>query len=549
MRFLLLLPLLLLSNPVFPQRIFTKGVNLTEWFQEKSVQDIQFNKYTKKDFMDIKKLGCDVIRLPINLHAMTTGAPNYIIEPLFFRFLDEAVSYAEELNLSLIIDNHTFDPFIDTTPDVEKILLKVWPQIVQRYKNRGEFLYYEILNEPHGIDPVLWGQIEYRVLKKIRQIDRRHMVIVGGGNWNDIESLNQLPDFQDDKIIYTFHFYQPFLFTHQGADWSTPSLASLKGVAYPYDKNNPPALPPELANTWIEQNILEEYPRTANDKSLEEEIALAAKFRDKTGKPVFCGEFGVYNVNAQNSHRVYWYQAVTKILNKYSIPRTSWDYQSGFGLFKKDSFEIFESDLNLPLLKALELNEIPQHKMEIAPETNGFVIFDQYPGRGMRTFSYISNGEINLYDDSILQNKNFAIRMENLNQYESLNFQFFPKKDLSLLVKNKLCLIMKIKADPGFKDMEIRFLSVSKNDPLKVGWRMSATLDEKYLTKTEDWQIIKIPLPAFSETGAWNDAWYDPRGIFDWTQIETFQIVAENGKWNNVGIYIAEIKISDMKFE
>ena len=63
---------------------FTRGVNLTMWLQETSVKQIQFSKYTKKDFENIKLLGCDVIRLPINMHAMTKGAPNYVIEPLLF---------------------------------------------------------------------------------------------------------------------------------------------------------------------------------------------------------------------------------------------------------------------------------------------------------------------------------------------------------------------------------------------------------------------------------------------------------------------------------
>jgi len=55
---------------------FHRGVNLTGWFQADSPRQIQFTKFTKQDFLDIKSLGCDVIRLPINLHFMTSGAPD-----------------------------------------------------------------------------------------------------------------------------------------------------------------------------------------------------------------------------------------------------------------------------------------------------------------------------------------------------------------------------------------------------------------------------------------------------------------------------------------
>ena len=50
---------------------FSKGVNLTEWFQAGSASQIDFSKFTFEDVKDIKSLGVDVIRLPINLHAMT----------------------------------------------------------------------------------------------------------------------------------------------------------------------------------------------------------------------------------------------------------------------------------------------------------------------------------------------------------------------------------------------------------------------------------------------------------------------------------------------
>jgi endoglucanase len=70
---------------------FSKGVNLTNWFQSSDLGQVQFSKYTKKDFENIKSLGCDVIRLPVNLIYMTGGKPDYTLSPLFLQFLDEAV--------------------------------------------------------------------------------------------------------------------------------------------------------------------------------------------------------------------------------------------------------------------------------------------------------------------------------------------------------------------------------------------------------------------------------------------------------------------------
>ena len=100
---------------------------------------------------------------------MTSGTPDYTLDPLFLDFLDQAVDWSEELNIYLILDNHSFDPAVSTNPDVENILIKVWSQLAARYKGRSDFLLYEVLNEPHGISDNLWGNIQQSVIDAIRE--------------------------------------------------------------------------------------------------------------------------------------------------------------------------------------------------------------------------------------------------------------------------------------------------------------------------------------------------------------------------------------------
>ena len=162
----LILSILLLSTQLHGQDSatalpFSKGVNLTNWFQANSPGSIDFSKYTYEDFSDIKTLGVDVIRLPINLHSMTQGAPDYSLDPWFF--LDKVVDWAEELDLYLILDNHTFDPSDATNPQIGDILNPVWLQMAQHFNSRSDKILYEILNEPHGISRQIFG-ILYRVM-------------------------------------------------------------------------------------------------------------------------------------------------------------------------------------------------------------------------------------------------------------------------------------------------------------------------------------------------------------------------------------------------
>src|SRR5665647_291236 len=118
------------------QAPFSRGVNLTGWFQTSNPRQIQFSKYSKKDFENIKSLGCDAIRLPINLFYMTNGSPDYTVDPLFFSFLDQAVDWAESLHMYLIIDNHSSDDIASQNPNLETVLSKVWIQMADHYKAR-----------------------------------------------------------------------------------------------------------------------------------------------------------------------------------------------------------------------------------------------------------------------------------------------------------------------------------------------------------------------------------------------------------------------------
>ena len=145
---ILLLTLQMCHTDLFSQISvpFNKGVNLTNWFQVNEVGQIQINKYTKKDFEQLKSLGCDVIRLPIHLHSHSSGQPNFEVNPLLFEFLDEIVAWAEDLNMHLILDNHTFDPSGFTPFNIDLPLLKIWPQIASHFNGKYKHIYFEIFN-------------------------------------------------------------------------------------------------------------------------------------------------------------------------------------------------------------------------------------------------------------------------------------------------------------------------------------------------------------------------------------------------------------------
>jgi endoglucanase len=525
--YLLILVFIFITSTLNAQAPFSRGVNLTGWFQTDSPGQIQFTKFTKQDFADIKSLGCDVIRLPINMHAMTSGSPDYTFDPLYFSFLDSAVTWCEDLNIYLMLDNHSFDPSVNTQPAIVNILIKVWEQMAEHYKNRSDYVLYEVLNEPHGISAADWGEIQKQVISAIRAIDTKHTIVVGGTGYNSYNELNSLPFYTDTNLLYTFHFYDPFVFTHQGASWSDPSMVPLAGVPFPYNPSEMPLCPPSLQNTWIGSS-LNNYPAEGNVSYIKNLIDKAVSFRDSRGVNVFCGEFGVYIPNSDNADRCNWYKVVKDYLDEKNIPWTIWDYKGGFGLFNKGSDEFFEHDLNVRLLDSLGFTVPEQTPFTIKPDSVGFMIYTDYTAHGIESSSY-GAGPVNFYSSILPSNNSYCLSWYDFSQYNAVVFNFVPDKDLSRLVSENYALDFMIRgSEPGIK-FEIRFKDTKTSEPGDHPWRMGTTIDEADAAWDRKWHHIHIPLSSFVERGSWdNNTWYTPvPGTFDWSKVDVLEISTE----------------------
>jgi endoglucanase len=524
---------------------FSRGVNLTGWFQTSSPQQIQFKKYTKKDFENIKSLGCDVIRLPINLFYMTSGKPDYIMDTLFYDFLDQAVTWAEELNLYLIIDNHTADDIASKNPDLENVLSMVWLQLAEHYKNRSSFILYEIMNEPNGITTQSWGRIQQTAINTIRSVDTLHTIVVGASAYNGYNDLSLLPAYTDNKLIYTFHFYDPFVFTHQGAGWPVPSLEPLTRIPFPYIADSIQVLPDVLKGTWLE-NAYNNYPTDGTVAKVKQLIDIAAAFKTNRQVPVYCGEYGVYNRYSKETERVYWYGEVRKYLEEKGIPWTTWDYQGGFGLFKRGSGEMFDYDLDTSLVRALGLNVPGQEVFEMKPDTAGFIVYDDYIGEQITESSYANGGNINFYFSQMPNNGKYCLYWTGSDQYGTVGFNMAPDRDLSTLVSENYALSFLVRGNnPGTK-LEVRFTD-TKTDADDHPWRMNYTITESIAPWDGKWHKIYLPLSNFTDQGSYdNGTWYSPIGAFDWAAVDKFEIVTEQGSLAGKTFFFDNITITNL---
>ncbi|MEN6575557.1 MAG: glycoside hydrolase family 5 protein [Phycisphaerales bacterium] len=523
---------------------FHRGVNLTGWLQAGSAREIPFTQFTKQDFINIKSLGCDVIRLPINLHFMTDGDPNYTIDPLFFYFLDQVVDWCEELQIHLILDNHTFDVDASTDVNANMVLVPVWTQMAEHYKDRSAYLYYEVLNEPHGITDSRWAQIQKEVIVAIRAVDPTHAIVITGAGWGSYNNLKYVPVYRYDNLIYTFHFYDPFMFTHQGASWTDPSMEPLAGVPFPYGAGPMPACPEELKGTWIDSSLAA-YPSDGTVDHVKELIDIAVAFRDQRQTRIFCGEFGVYRRNSDNDQRVYWYEIVREYLEEKGIPWTIWDYQGGFGLFNAGSNELFEHDLNVPMVEALGLTAPEQTPFVLTPDSVGFDLYADSVAQGVSNSGYSSQGVVDYYWDAEPAAGAYSIYCTGFARYNAIGFDFRPDKDLTYLVQHGSALDLWVRGDtPGAK-IELRFLDTKTDDPADHPWRMGTAIDGAVAPWDSQWHHVQIPLSSFKDRGSWDGAWFNPKGAFDWSAVDRFEIVSEYHDFVGMQFWFDEIRVTD----
>ena len=283
----------------------------------------------KADFELLKTLGFKTIRLPVAFAFFNT---QHVLQDKVFNRIDGVLKLCKIYGFKLIIDNHygnlNDDNYLTETPKI----IALWLNLTKRYIHESpDVLFFELYNEPPHMNPQIWHDAANNIVAAIRKIDRQRTLLVGASNFNSIYELSRTVPLTDDNIIYTFHFYEPFFFTHQGADWVGDQVATI-GVPFPYNGENFPKLNPKAKNTWGETNYYQ-YARDGNEQSVKDKLQIVKNWGTKYEVPIICGEYGAYNKYADPDSRCRYIKAVRSTLKSMNIPGILWDYNTNFSIF------------------------------------------------------------------------------------------------------------------------------------------------------------------------------------------------------------------------
>jgi endoglucanase len=488
--------LVLLTLPLGAQ-----GVNLSGWLQPASAGQTPFSRYSQADFRQLALLGVTTVRLPINLLAYVGTAPEFRLDARLFAYLDQAVAWAHEQNFTLVIDNHG-DPLDKRVVGrLGEYLSKVWAQLAKHYRDQPASVVFELQNEPHDLPASLWASAQQTAVAAIRAADPDRILVVTGADWGGIDGLLKLPVLADKHLWYSFHIYDPFEFTHQGADWA--GRAGLTGVRFSASKSEVDKLAASL------------------DK--------VRAFADAHGVKVFCGEFGVFDQFANPADRVLWYRTLRTLLDERHIPWTMWDYRGSFGLFLPGTPERFDSDLNVAQAQALGFHSVPQTAAPALMVFSGGPLYRDAWESGTEESAWIRAGQVDFADPRAPHAGAFSLKLRDLAQYDKVGWDFRTPVDLSALAANGK-LVVWLRASAPFS-LELRFVDEAGGDG-SLPWRMAFTVDERVVPADGAWHPVEVPLASMVETGAWDGSgkgrWFGAQpGSFRWNRVKTFEVVAE----------------------
>ena len=125
-------------------------------------------KTTKEAIQGIKDAGFSTIRIPVSWHNHVSGA-DHTISPEWMDRVNEVVDWALDAGLKVIInihhDNHPeangYYPDKAHLEQSKKYVGDIWSQLAERYKDYGDDLIFESLNEPRlvGHDSEWWSPV------------------------------------------------------------------------------------------------------------------------------------------------------------------------------------------------------------------------------------------------------------------------------------------------------------------------------------------------------------------------------------------------------
>jgi endoglucanase len=336
-----------------------RGVNLSHWFsQAANYSKTHLETHTTaQDIALIKSMGFDHVRFPIEPAPLLADTPDpSILNTAYLQYVDNALDMILATGLAVVIDIHPSDEFKLRMNREERNIeafAKFWRAFATHLSKRDpNLVFLEVINEPMVEDGYRWYGIQGKLIAAIRAGAPNHTIIACGHRWSGLYEMLFLDPYSDPNVIYNFHYYEPFAFTHQGATWAGPNLPFYKNVPYPSSPDAVKLVLDTVQDEPAKYNLLRYGEENWNAARIDRELGMAAAWAAKYHVFITCNEFGAFRKVVRAGDRVMWLHDMRLALEKHGIGWTMWDYAGGFAAVNKTNGQAQEDP---ELLKALGL--------------------------------------------------------------------------------------------------------------------------------------------------------------------------------------------------
>ncbi len=281
------------------------------------------NPKTTKAMIDkVREMGFNAVRVPVTWDTHIGAAPNYTIDETWFNRVEEVVNYALDDNMYVILNLHhenrwNVPTYANETKSKEQ-LTKVWEQIANRFKDYGDYLIFETMNEPRVEGSAAeWSGGTSENRQVINRLNLAAVNTIRGTGGNNAKRFIMVPTHaaaamdatlndlvipnNDSRVIVSIHAYSPYFYA-----------MDIKGTS-----------------SW----------GSSSDKaSLSAELDVLYNRYIKNGRAVIIGEFGTIDKNNLSS-RVAHAEYYAKEARARGIALFWWD-NGYYGPGKGDSWAI-----------------------------------------------------------------------------------------------------------------------------------------------------------------------------------------------------------------
>ncbi len=261
--------------------------------------------FRDEDARIIHGAGFSTVRMPVNFLGHSLAKPPYTLDQRFMARTRHVIDALRASGLGVIVDQHNNQDLSNSPEANRDRLAAVWRQIATELRDEPANVWFELLNEPHNM--LTNGNLLATLapsLAAIRETNPTRIVVIGGERWSGVDSLASLPLPDDPYVVPTFHYYDPFEFTHQGARFVQPSP--------PFGRR---------------------FGSPADASQLRGSLSKVRAYVARTGRVPFVGEYGAIETIPPDQRAAY-YHAVSAAFASLGVASCAWGYRNAFPLWK-----------------------------------------------------------------------------------------------------------------------------------------------------------------------------------------------------------------------